>query len=531
MQHLRALLVTADADVTRVFEATFADADDQLFVAGDMSAAVAIAGLEQPALAFVDMTLPGGSGLALVHHVLASHAKTSIVALAPAGALQPAAEALSLGASGLLLLPPDGDAILRAMADVRARRTADETIARISAERGALLDQAEAMTRAVTVARGGDPREIAEALVALFVLASHARGAAFFGPESASGERLRLSAYGSGHELRDRYDDAELAKVAAQRGATLSVFGSASHSQGCVLLERSDPHASARVASAVSFAGALLLISARAATSIPPAPESRVVRGAQFARYVERAMEERSSHAVVLALPPRGGRVDVARLPLHEEGVLCAERDDGGVWILHPTKVASDAYRLLLALGLRGSAFACLPAQGTAAALLSVVEARAAEAMSSPYFDLAVPGPGIGDLATALLRSSALESRISSLFPLELSMPSLESLLGHMLRQASRSPLEVRVAFADPARAVRVVENALSGGSAVLEQLGVRGVPGCEALDAVTVLSPNACWALVGRWEKDRLRAVHTCDPISCAAVSQRIARAKELSQ
>lgn len=532
MGELRALLVTAQPEVERVFVAVTETTNDTLFVANEMSAAVLLAGAEQPALVFIDLTLPAGTGLALVHHVLASHPKASILALAAPQALVTAAEAISLGASGMLLLPPDGDAVLRALAEVRAKRAAEETISRLTLERGALLDQAEAMTRAVTVARGGNDREIAETLVALFVLASGARGAAFFGPESVNGARSRLAAFGSGHELRDQYADAELAQVASSRGAQMHLFGPAARSLGCALLERANPSASDRTASAVAFANALLLISARAAASIPPAPESHVVAEAQFERVLERALEEGKPCLVIAMLPPPSGRIDIAKLPLMDEGALGGQRADGGTWIMLPNRPPTDAPSLLLSLAMRGTGIAAFPVDGRhAAELLTLADARAREAARSPYYDLPSAGVTVGELVQALLRSASLESRVSSLFPLELSMPSLESLLAHTARNTQRAikgtPLHITVASADSERVAKLVTSAFDADKATLDIVDAHGLAGCEGIEAVVVTSPLASWALVGRWDKERLRAVHTCDPTTCAALVVRISLAK----
>ncbi len=528
MNELRALLVTAQPEVERVFSAVLESTNDTLFVAQEMSAAVLAAGAEQPALVFIDLTLPAATGLALVHHVLATHPKASIVALATQQGLVTAAEAISLGATGLLLLPPDGDAVLRAIGEVRARRNAEESIARLTLERGALFDQAEAMTRAVSVARGGNDREIAEALVALFVLASGARGAAFFGAESSTGTRQRLAAFGSGYELRDTYPDAELGQVASARSAQLHVFGPVSRPLGCALIERATATASDRTASAVAFAAALLMISARAAASIPPAPESQVVPEEQFARVLERTIEDGKPGLLVAMVPTPNGRVDLAKLPLKDEGALCGQRPDGSAWIVLPGRAPSDVPPLLLSIGTRGVGVAAFPSDGQRAAkLLSLAEARAREAARSPFYDLTNPGVSVGALAQALLRSASLESRVSSLFPLELSMTSLESLLAHTARitqRASRAtPLSITVASADADHLAKATNAAFDAERSKVRVSNVASLPECEGVEAIVVSSPLASWALVGRWDKERLRAVHTCDPSTCAALAARI--------
>ena len=532
MNELRALLVTAQPEVERIFAAVLESTNDTLFVANEMSAAVLVAGAEQPALVFIDLTLPAGTCLALVHHVLASHPKASIVALTTQQGLVTAAEAISLGATGLLLLPPDGDAVLRAIGEVRARRNAEEAISRLTLERGALFDQAEAMTRAVSVARNGNEREIAESLVALFVLASGARGAAFFGTESTTGARQRLAAFGSGHELRESYPDAELGQVASARGAQLHTFGPVSRPLGCALLERASGTSSDRTASAVAFANALLMISARAAASIPPAPESQVVPEAQFGRVLERTIEDGKPGLLVAMVPSTNGRVDVAKLPLKDEGALGGQRPDGSAWIVLPKRSPADAPQLLLAIGTRGVGIAAFPSDGRRAQdLMALAEARAREAARSPYYDLAAPGVSFGELAQALLRSASLESRVSSLFPLELSMASLESLLAHTARITQRAvratPLTINAATMDAEHLGKAIISGFDAERAKLSLVNVAGTPDCENIEAIVVSSPLATWALVGRWEKERLRAVHTCDPTTCAALVARIASTK----
>lgn|GEM_PF-5613345 len=533
MNELRALLVTAQPEVERVFSAVLESTNDTLLVASEMSAAVLVAGAEQPALVFIDLTLPAATGLALVHHVLASHPKASIVALATPQGLVTAAEAISLGATGLLLLPPDGDAVLRAIGEVRARRSAEETIARLTVERGALFDQAEAMTRAVSVARGGNDREIAESLVALFVLASGARGAAFFGAESGTGARQRLAAFGSGYELRETYPDGELAQVAAARSAQLHVFGPVSRPLSCALLERASATESDRTASAIAFAAALLMISARAAASIPPAPESQVVPDAQFGRVLDRTIQDGKPGLLVAMIPPApNGRVDLAKLLLLDESALGGQRPNGSAWIVLPGRMPTEVPPLLLSIGMRGVGVVAFPSDGQRAAeLLSLAAARAQEALRSPFYDLARPGVSVGELVQALLRSASLESRVSSLFPLELSMASLESLLAHTAsvtqRAARATPLSITVASADAERLAKAANTAFAAGRSTIRVTNVAGLPDCDGIEAIVVSSPLASWGLVGRWEKDRLRAVHTCDPTTCAALVARILAAK----
>lgn len=294
------------------------------------------------------------------------------------------------------------------------------------------------------------------------------------------------------------------------------------------MIERATATASDRTASAVAFAAALLMISARAAASIPPAPESQVVPEEQFARVLERTIEDGKPGLLVAMVPTPNGRVDLAKLPLKDEGALCGQRPDGSAWIVLPGRAPSDVPPLLLSIGTRGVGVAAFPSDGQRAAkLLSLAEARAREAARSPFYDLTNPGVSVGALAQALLRSASLESRVSSLFPLELSMTSLESLLAHTARitqRASRAtPLSITVASADADHLAKATNAAFDAERSKVRVSNVASLPECEGVEAIVVSSPLASWALVGRWDKERLRAVHTCDPSTCAALAARI--------
>src|SRR5438552_13043341 len=109
------MLVTQQPEVRRVVEEALAGSEDTLVVAADLAAGLASSVEQAPEIAIVDVMLAGGAALAMVHHVLASSPKTAIYVLAAAGSFEVAGEALSLGASGLIVAPPTGDAVLRAI--------------------------------------------------------------------------------------------------------------------------------------------------------------------------------------------------------------------------------------------------------------------------------------------------------------------------------------------------------------------------------------------------------------------------------
>lgn len=109
------ILVVDDDDVfrerlaralrTRGFEVT---------TAAEYTAAMAVASVDSPELAVVDLRMPGRSGLELVRDLLAIDETTRIVVLTGYGSIATAVDAIRLGAVHYLSKPADADEILAA---------------------------------------------------------------------------------------------------------------------------------------------------------------------------------------------------------------------------------------------------------------------------------------------------------------------------------------------------------------------------------------------------------------------------------
>ncbi len=78
--------------------------------------ALALARVESPELALVDLRMPGGSGLELVRDLIAIDPSTNVVVLTGYGSIATALEAVRLGATHYLSKPADVDEILAAFA-------------------------------------------------------------------------------------------------------------------------------------------------------------------------------------------------------------------------------------------------------------------------------------------------------------------------------------------------------------------------------------------------------------------------------
>ena len=111
----RTLLVVDDDDAlrTRLVRA-LGDRGLCVTAAASYDEAVAIAEVESPELALVDMKLPGGSGLDILRRLTELDATTNIVMLTGYGSIATAVESVRLGATTYLTKPVDADQILAA---------------------------------------------------------------------------------------------------------------------------------------------------------------------------------------------------------------------------------------------------------------------------------------------------------------------------------------------------------------------------------------------------------------------------------
>ena len=121
--------------------------------AGSFDEAMAMAEVDTPELALVDLRLPGKSGLELVKGLKELDATTNIVVLTGYGSIATAVDSVKLGATSYLTKPVDADQILAAFDGAepteRSQPTAQplarvewEHIQRVLADCGGNLSQA-----------------------------------------------------------------------------------------------------------------------------------------------------------------------------------------------------------------------------------------------------------------------------------------------------------------------------------------------------------------------------------------------------
>jgi len=122
----RTLLVVDDDEAlrTRLVRA-LRDRGLSVTAAASYDEAVAIAGIESPELALVDMKLPGGSGLDILRRLKELDATTNVVMLTGYGSIATAVESVRLGATTYLTKPVDADQILAAFDGIAASGSGD----------------------------------------------------------------------------------------------------------------------------------------------------------------------------------------------------------------------------------------------------------------------------------------------------------------------------------------------------------------------------------------------------------------------
>lgn len=119
---LRVLVVTLDRDDARLLAAVLSDHGDDAHVAEGVTDALVRLTREPFDLAYLSLGMPGGDGLALVHHVRALYPDVDVVVVVDPAGVAESAHALALGVHSVVMRPLTGDAVLVAADRARERR-------------------------------------------------------------------------------------------------------------------------------------------------------------------------------------------------------------------------------------------------------------------------------------------------------------------------------------------------------------------------------------------------------------------------
>ncbi|WP_437811800.1 diguanylate cyclase domain-containing protein [Sorangium sp. So ce1078] len=186
---------------------------DELMLASDLAEGIALAETSAPDVAFIDVGLGDGAGLAMVHHLKALAPEATVFALATRAELEAGAHAVALGGAGLFLLPLGGDEVLNAVGSVRVRFVERALRMQLEQESARSARAAGWIARVAELADARDRNAAAQQLAEVFVEATAAAAAAVYltaGERSTelvrsalTGPLDRAPAYGSEADILD----------------------------------------------------------------------------------------------------------------------------------------------------------------------------------------------------------------------------------------------------------------------------------------------------------------------------------------
>lgn len=547
---------------------------DKVLVTADFSEAFMMATAEAPDIAFVELGIGDGAGLSLVHHLKALVPDISVVTLATKKNLDAAANALSLGASGLLLLPLSGDDLLSSVWGIKQRLV--ERAERDRLERAAAVSARATgwIARIAEIAEAQDRTSAARELVEILVEVTGAKGAVVYLASDNVPDELVLGAASPGLESAPKVGTEKhiLETFATPRRLLAVPLGSRNVAAGYVLLEEDKPRAGAEPGADPPIDGIIRLLANVAATAIAMLAErERAARGGaaikdptssaySFAYYVDVAGREigrarrygRRFSIVTMVYEPIPGQpalsateyADRLLSTVHDTDVL-ARVDENEFHLLLPETSGLGAHsvrRRIARLGTGEKSAASRALLVGAAAfphdgqdlgkLLRVARARAEASKSSVVHRLDPDSATVPDLLEMLIWetvNAAPARQTSAVRPIELATAEAQTLAQSVVADAQRAGAATIVVAHHADLCLGAAVRSALGHEAdkiALHALDLRAVPGCERIEALAIIAEHGAYALVARNDDGVLRGAHAADPLLADVLAERLGRA-----
>src|SRR5450432_765538 len=555
---------------------TLSPSSDRLSVATDLAEGLVRISSQVPDVAFVDVTLGDGAGLAVLHHIRALAPNVTVFALTTADRLALGMQAAALGSAGTLVMPLSGDELLNALSDVRTRMV--ERSERLRLERVASLSKRHAslVEQVAEIAESATRREAADRLAEVLVSGVGVRSAAVYVP-AAEGSRqlMRVAELGDSPDAPSFCDEMELLNHAREHGLEILRLALRREQSGLVLLGKTADGAD--VASefpllhllAAQATTALALIGAREQShrGAMKDPSSSAYTFAYFVDVAGREIDMARRHGRRFALATIGVQFERASMGEVEPTVLVAEHvlsavrdtdvlarvDANEFYLLLPETGGLGAHscrrRVLVELSERSAespqsglvvsvGVATFPHDGgDLSRLLRVAKHRAEASQNSVVLKLRLHSLPLRSLVDALLGQLGAGTPGSPRgldAPHYIELPAMD-LVGLALAAVSEA------ARAGQARIVASVHPGISVGGAVRAEHGrdgewlrfdavdVSALQGCANLDVLCVVAEHAAYVLLGRTEGNVVRAVHASDPLLVDLVLRKLSDATDL--
>ncbi len=552
---LKVLVVVEDERVTQTLAHVVKEEGDIYIGCGTIEEAVNHASVERFDVAFVELRVEGGAALALCHHLPSLCPNARVQAILHPPELDRGPEALSLGASGVLVAPPTGEAVARVLNDVKAEHVRRREVTTLEAKLARERKRLETYDRLVRFARGAAPSDAVRAIVDGVSQLSSALGVALyatFGNDDS--ERVLLAALGTALDLPSTCQPADLSRLVAVRGARVVPLIAASGPIGMLVLDKAPSVAEPEIAQLADLAAAMLSIVDRQ----DPVDESvRVFPPKHFRTVADRLLTLAQRHdrrCCVLAIQIPGDKPSRREEATREisdivrtTDALCGLEDGDLVLFLPETNgLGGQACRRRILARLLGDrrarpkgggrsqdprskgppvsvGVATFPHDGTSLRrLVKSARARAADDARSSVHALGLDAMGLAEVIDALLSRPMLDAGPRSSYPLDVACSALFALATRACREAHRGGEATVTTTLQPGLGV----------AAAARQVGaprvhdVRGEPGCENVEAIVVEAEHGAWVCCGRIVGDRFQGVHAADPLLADVIERRLSAA-----
>lgn len=540
-----ALVVSSDTEILGICGRALTASGDSAYAVMDLAEAIAMATSRDTSIAFIDVALAGTGGLALVHHLLAVRPDVSIYVMSTQDKMGKALEGIALGATGIIPLPATGDAVMRAVSEVRAKKEATARVADLEHELHLVRSTVRQMQRVTAMAAGAPRRELARGAAEAIAEACGAMAVAiYFGSEKKLGSYDRVAEVGGGH-LPEHATEVELEALGERKERVIFPLRSETRTLGRVIVEVEEGARRAIAADLVVFTAALVAMastqqrpSGEMTRVAPPKPSAAMLSRQELEHALSKAIDDArasskrvSIASIISAGAPFSANPEVLSrtfADVRQKSDALARAGDE-VLLLLPDTGAVGAQLLRKRLDTVVVGVATFPQDGDRPEiLLDRARKRRAAVVASPIHALDQRIRELRDFVSALLEAPLVDGGIGSPYPLELTREAASSLVYYTCIEARRTGMPsilVTHRAEDAGIFARAVRDACKspGEPATIVESRLRAEPGTDAVEAVVILAEHGLWACCGVEEKDRFVAVHAADAAMADALARKL--------
>lgn len=541
VETLRVLTFTGDDTAADAIERAARICGDEVLHVADAGQALMTAQSAHPHIAFVNVSLDAGAGVALIQTLATVAPGISVYAMASPQAFEAAAQSTALGAAGFILMPPNGDALQQALNDVRTRRGVEQKHAALEQELDDVRRRAELTERVLRLARESGHTDAAMAIAEAMSSMSGAREVALYAScDDVDAECVRIAATAAAQEYPAMGPLPEIVFAAKKRQAELTPLMAGRKQVGFVLIRGMKSETG--IAPLTDVAAAVLaLVDTRLGHGEGRIKDARgrVYSAAYFndvaARMIGMARRHgRRVSVAALELDNEATAVDRAEL---ERAVLSTVRETDTLASFH-----GDAYYLLMpetgALGAHVCRRRVLAQQASGQSgddrgaprriaigvatyphdgirldrLLKIARRRADEDARSVVGELSLESMDLCDIVDTLVARPRLGSLLSP-YPLDVPIPAVLALVEAACKDAQRGgAAQVFVLERKGLGLASAARHATAQTSVQLHAFEAERARNCGNAEAIVVVAEHGSWVCCGRVGRDRFTGIHSAD-------------------